>query len=128
LEIKKKIVESDEKEYGLRRVLNFGHTIGHAIEALYGDRYYHGECVALGMIPMCSCDVRKRLINVLNKLDLPTILPKGDVGEIISFCKHDKKMNGRELTSVYVSSVGNFEFNKVTFDEFEAELRRVFKQ
>lgn len=54
LTIKKNVVEQDPHEHGLRRVLNFGHTVGHAIESSAGGRLLHGECVALGMLPMCS--------------------------------------------------------------------------
>ena len=57
LRIKKQVVEQDTKERGLRRVLNFGHTVGHAIESVCGlSGLYHGECVALGML----IDVYKR--------------------------------------------------------------------
>ena len=73
LRIKGRVVEEDEKEQGLRKVLNFGHTIGHGIESLCLDgTLYHGECVAIGMLPMCSPDVRARLLPVLGKLHLPT--------------------------------------------------------
>ena len=61
--VKKKVVEQDEKETGLRKILNFGHTVGHGIESeaeLSG--LYHGECVALGMLPMCGDAVRERLL------------------------------------------------------------------
>ncbi|MBO4548730.1 MAG: 3-dehydroquinate synthase, partial [Abditibacteriota bacterium] len=69
LAIKRRVVEVDEREKGLRKVLNFGHTIGHGIESEAGlNGFYHGECVALGMIPMCSPDVRERLVKVLKKL------------------------------------------------------------
>ena len=68
LMIKKGVVEQDEKEAGLRRVLNFGHTIGHGIESSEGmSERYHGECVALGMIPMCGEKIRPRVIAVLKK-------------------------------------------------------------
>ncbi|MBQ2863141.1 MAG: 3-dehydroquinate synthase, partial [Clostridia bacterium] len=54
LNVKKSVVEQDEKESGLRKILNFGHTVGHGIESSEGmSALYHGECVALGMIPMC---------------------------------------------------------------------------
>jgi 3-dehydroquinate synthase len=57
--IKKAVVEADEREGGLRKVLNFGHTIAHAIESINGlEKYYHGECVGIGMLPMCSQKVR----------------------------------------------------------------------
>ena len=60
LRIKKRVVEEDEKEHGLRRALNFGHTLGHGIESMHAENgLLHGECVALGMIPMCSVPVRE---------------------------------------------------------------------
>ncbi len=59
LRVKAAVVEQDEKESGLRRILNFGHTIGHGVEAADGlGGLLHGECVALGMIPMCAPAVR----------------------------------------------------------------------
>ena len=69
LRIKKSVVEQDEREGGLRRVLNFGHTLAHAIESADNmAHYYHGECVAIGMLPMCTDEVRARLIPVLENL------------------------------------------------------------
>ena len=66
LKIKRAVVEEDEKESGLRKILNFGHTLGHGIEAECNmSELYHGECVALGMLPVCSEGARARLIPVL---------------------------------------------------------------
>ncbi|MBQ3168251.1 MAG: 3-dehydroquinate synthase, partial [Clostridia bacterium] len=71
LEIKKSVVEQDEKEAGLRKILNFGHTIGHGIESSENmTELYHGECVALGLIPMCGETIRPRVIEVLKKCGL----------------------------------------------------------
>ncbi len=91
LRIKKDIVEKDEKESDLRRALNFGHTIGHGIESV--SRLYHGECVAIGMIPMCSEKVRKRLIAVLKKYSLPLTV-KADPEKVYKAMLHDKKADG----------------------------------
>ncbi len=109
LTVKKTVVEQDERETGLRRVLNFGHTLGHGIESgedLHG--LYHGECVALGMIPMCEAAVRKRLIPVLKRIGLPTVLP-GDPDTVLSFVSHDKKCAGSRVSVVRVPKVGSFE-------------------
>ena len=73
LNIKKDVVEQDEKETGLRKILNFGHTVGHGIES--SCDLYHGECVALGMIPMCGEALRPRLTAVLRKCSLYRVLP-----------------------------------------------------
>lgn len=119
---KKSVVEQDERESGLRRVLNFGHTIGHAIESREGfDGLYHGECVALGMLPMCSKEVRQRLINVLKRLNLPYEIPY-KAEELIESMKHDKKMSGREITVVKVEKIGEFVLKTEPFTEFAKEV------
>ncbi len=123
--VKSYVVENDEKESGLRRVLNFGHTLAHGIETANGmEKYYHGECVAMGMIPMCSENVRNRLIPVLKKLSLPCELSGEDVETVVSACAHDKKMTGKDITVVYVPEVGQFEFQKMPFTEFESVIRK----
>lgn len=102
------VVAQDETEQGLRRVLNFGHTIGHAIESFEGlHGLYHGECVALGMLPMCSEEVRARLVPVLQKLGLPTALTM-DRNAVADAMLHDKKMLKDGVSAVYVDSVGSF--------------------
>lgn len=108
LRIKKTVVEKDEKESGLRKVLNFGHTLGHAIESENEmQKLYHGECVALGMIPMCSENVKVRLLKVLNKLNLPTQIDF-DTNKFYEAIKHDKKMAGEYITVVFCEEIGTF--------------------
>ena len=123
LKIKRFVVEQDEKEGGLRKILNFGHTLAHAIESENGmQNFYHGECVALGMIPMCSDTVRPRLINVLKKLGLPTSV-NYDTDVIIEAMRHDKKMAGDEITVVYVQEIGSFEMKKMPFSLLAKEFK-----
>ncbi len=114
LKIKIRVVEQDEREAGLRRVLNFGHTLGHAIESCVGlGTLYHGECVALGMIPMCSPDVRARLIPLLARFGLPTAadhLPARE--DIVQALTHDKKSQGDIIRTVTVSRVGEFQWGE----------------
>ena len=125
LKIKRFVVEADEKEAGLRKILNFGHTIGHAIEAQTEmQSLYHGECVALGMLPMCAPDVRNRLINVLEKLNLPTEF-NYDTEKIINAMQHDKKMTGDEITVVFVPEVGNYEMKKMPLNQLVAYFKEV---
>lgn len=122
--IKKYVVETDEKESGLRRVLNFGHTVGHAVEAHEGGRLYHGECVAIGMLAMCSDDVRIRLQSVLNKLSLPTgadIKPEN----LIEAISHDKKLSGKDINLVFVRKIGSFDIEKMPLNTFCDYLRQV---
>ncbi len=109
--IKKSVVEADEREAGLRRVLNFGHTLGHGIEACTSE-LYHGECVALGMLPMCSEKVRRRLIPVLRKLGLPTDI-NADGEKIYEAVTHDKKTSGGNTAVVTVDKPGSFEIKNV---------------
>ena len=115
LRIKKDVVSKDEKETGLRRILNFGHTIGHGIESLKLG-LYHGECVALGMIPMCGGSVRERLIPVLEKLNLPTRL-SFDENRVLSAMTHDKKAGGGKICAVFVNEIGSFEMKEQTAEE-----------
>lgn len=124
LKIKIAVVEADEKESGLRKVLNFGHTLAHAIESKFDmEKYYHGECVAMGMIPMCGKGVRERLINVLCSLDLPTECELG-VDKLIDACRHDKKMSGDSITVVFVEKIGQFVMKTMSFKEFEETVRK----
>jgi 3-dehydroquinate synthase len=126
LMIKKSVVEQDEREGGLRRVLNFGHTLAHAIEAENEMKnLYHGECVALGMLPMCSDSVRVRLAKVLEKLNLPNKISVCDVEKIVLACRKDKKLQGNDITVVYVPEVGKFELQKMPFSEYEKLIRQV---
>ncbi len=109
LKIKKSVVEQDEKETGLRKILNFGHTVGHGIESSEGmSELYHGECVALGMIPMCSDAIRPRLVEVLKKCDLYRELSY-DWDKITEAAFHDKKADGDTVTVTLVDRIGSFQ-------------------
>ncbi len=119
LMIKKAVVEQDEKESGLRKILNFGHTLGHGIEAETEMKgLYHGECIALGMLPMCSDTVRHRLIPVLKKLLLPTE-HNYNLDSALSFVVHDKKCSGGYVDTITVNEIGAFEIQKLTVDAFK---------
>ncbi len=122
LRIKRQIVAADERESGLRRVLNFGHTLGHAIECL--GEYLHGECVALGMIPLCSNAVRERLLSVLKRLGLPTECTI-DFDRATEALRHDKKADSQAVTVVTVPEIGSFECKTMTYEELELKLREV---
>jgi len=124
LSAKAQVVRQDETEGGLRRVLNFGHTVGHAVETVSGYRLLHGECVALGMIPMTSPELRPRLIAVLEKLGLPTRY-EGDAAQILAAMSHDKKCHGSDITVVRCSEVGSFRFETLPFEALARELKEV---
>jgi len=123
LMIKRSVVEKDEKENGLRKILNFGHTLGHGIEAeeeMHG--FYHGECVALGMIPMCSDSVRERLVPVLKKFNLPTEY-NGDLDDALSFVIHDKKCRGDSVEAIFVDKVGEYQIKKISVPDFSKLIK-----
>lgn len=116
LKIKKKVVEEDPLEKGIRKALNFGHTIGHAIESMEEGRLLHGECVALGMIPMSNGEARGRITEILKHYGLPTQYEKaGD--ELIQMLRHDKKACGQDITAVVVDRIGSFRFQQMTAEE-----------
>ncbi len=126
LKIKKTVVEKDEKELGLRKVLNFGHTLGHGIEAMQNEAeeaLYHGECVALGMLSMCSPDIRERLIPIYKKIALPTKIDT-DIEKALSFAAYDKKREGGLIDVIYVDKVGTYEIKKYNFEDFSYLVRK----
>ena len=128
LMIKKSVVECDEKESGLRRVLNFGHTIGHGIESdenLHG--LYHGECVALGMIPMCEGTIRERLLAVLKKAGLPTSFVC-DPERVYEAVTHDKKADGNQIHLIYLPEIGSYEMKKTSLSDFYNIIKEAFPQ
>ena len=117
LQIKKSVVEQDEKEAGLRKILNFGHTIGHGIESSENlSKLYHGECVALGMIPMCDETIRTRVIEVLKKCNLYNIIDF-DWEKIAEAAFHDKKADGDSVMVTTVQEVGSFELKTMKCTE-----------
>ena len=120
LSIKARVVEQDPTEQGLRRVLNFGHTIGHAVESCAGGKLLHGECVAMGMLPMCGPALRPRLTNILRKCGLPTgcgFTPR----QLLPYLLHDKKAFSDGISVVMVDEPGSFRMEKQAPEEI---LRR----
>ncbi|MBP5288606.1 MAG: 3-dehydroquinate synthase [Clostridia bacterium] len=124
LMVKKAVVEADEKEGGERKLLNFGHTLAHAIESESAFGLLHGECVALGMIPFCSPSVRARLIPLLEKLGLPTSLD-WDPEAILSAMRRDKKKQGDTITVVRVDEIGKGKLVHLPFMELESVVRGI---
>lgn len=117
LRVKKAVVEADEREGGLRRILNFGHTVGHGIESASG--LLHGESVAVGMIPMCSADVRKRLTSVLESAGLP-VSAECDPDAVFEAVMHDKKFADGAVRAVYVEEAGKAEIVQMTPEELRS--------
>lgn len=127
LRIKMNVVEQDEHEAGLRRVLNFGHTIGHAIESISADEPYpllHGECVALGMLAITEGEVRRRLMHLLHRYDFPTAF-RCDESRFREVLLHDKKAQSGDITVVLVDEIGSFSLKTETVDSIIARIKGV---
>ena len=107
IRLKAGVIEKDEKESGLRRVLNFGHTLGHGIEAVTG--LFHGECVALGMLPMSGEALRARLTKILAREGLP-VSCRAEAAKVVEAAMHDKKARQESIITVQVKKAGEFEF------------------
>ena len=121
LSLKKMVVEEDEREAGLRKLLNFGHTIGHGVESAAQGSLYHGECVAIGMMPMCSDGIRARLQPLLKKLGLPTATQL-DKDAIWAAMQHDKKSNSTGFSAVFVEEIGKAYAKTISFDDMKTIL------
>ena len=123
LQVKKRVVEQDERENGMRACLNFGHTIGHGIEAVKGIRgrrtngLYHGECVALGMLPMIEDkQLVKRTRAVMRTLGLP-VRTGVDKHKVLGYMQHDKKSRGDSITVIKVPGLGCWRADKIAVSE-----------
>ena len=113
--IKAEIVEKDERDLGPRQILNYGHTIGHAIESTSDFKVQHGKAVAIGMLAaarisnkMGMLDKKEsiRLKNLIEKADLLTEMPKLNMEEITQAMKHDKKVLRDKIRFVLLESIG----------------------
>ena len=118
LKIKKSVVEEDERETGVRKILNFGHTFGHCVESKEGlVGLYHGECVAIGMLAITDGEVNARLKSVLGKFDLPTSY-KGNTEEALAYASHDKKRTQKGINIVLCNKIGTYNIKNVSIEEF----------
>ncbi len=124
---KMSIVEADEHENGARRVLNFGHTIGHAAESAAKGALFHGECVAMGMPPMCeSSEGKQRLCAVLKKYGFELRF-SGSEEAALAALEHDKKFADGKITAVVLKNIGEYEFVKMSIGEAKKRLGEVIK-
>jgi 3-dehydroquinate synthase len=113
--IKAEIVVQDEKETGVRALLNFGHTIGHAVEAASDFAISHGEAVAMGMMAAGRLSHRLgylreaelvRLADLIRRAGLPTAIPPLNRERLIEALRHDKKRRAKTLRFVLLNSLG----------------------
>jgi 3-dehydroquinate synthase len=114
-QIKAEIVEHDELDLGLRHILNYGHTVGHAIESVSDFKVGHGEAVALGMIAagrisnklgMLTRQELFRIEELIGKAGLPTKMPGLDVKKLMKAMEFDKKMAKGKIQFVLLRSMG----------------------
>ena len=127
LQIKQKIVEEDLEEKGLRRVLNFGHTLGHIIESASNYNLLHGECVGIGMLSFSSDKARKQIKKLLKKYNLPTTYDLS-LKDIDEYLIHDKKKTGDYIWIVSVENIGSYELKKIKIDELYNKLKEEFHE
>jgi len=125
--IKAEVVGEDEKDTGLRNILNFGHTIGHAVESVSGFRVSHGHAVASGMIAAARISSRlgmlaesdvARIRLLLETAGLPTRLPGLDLDAVFKAMQHDKKAKDGKVRFVLLKGIGN----AVVTDDVELSL------
>lgn len=116
LALKMAVVRQDPLEKGFRAVLNFGHTVGHAIEAAAAGQYFHGECVAMGMLYMSFGEARERLEALLGRLGLPLKDPF-DADTLMRFAVSDKKKRDNGIRVVEVSTIGSHEFRTLGVEQ-----------
>ena len=127
------VVENDEREGGLRKILNFGHTIGHAIEASAGyGRYLHGEAVAIGMVAACAISRKfaglaeaesDRIVKLLRKAGLPTSMESRWRTEDFELAlRLDKKRVEKQIEFVLIDRLGHALTRKILFDDILSVL------
>ncbi|MBQ9360348.1 MAG: 3-dehydroquinate synthase [Lachnospiraceae bacterium] len=126
-EIKRDVVENDPTEQGERALLNFGHTIGHAIEKYMDFKLRHGECVALGTIAACFISYKRGMLSteefyeirdMFVPFDLPITLPDdADAEKILALTKSDKKMSAGRIRFILLKDVGKAYIDTTVTDE-----------
>jgi 3-dehydroquinate synthase len=129
--IKADVVAEDERESGRRAILNFGHTVGHALEAASGYDLLHGEAISLGMVAALSLGVamgltpaavRDRARNLLARLGLPVDVERRMLPEVLARIDVDKKRRSDVVRFVFVTEVGTTVLRDVTLTELRSRL------
>lgn len=124
--IKKEVVENDPEEAGERALLNFGHTLGHAVEKLMNFTMLHGECVAVGMHAaawlskekgMISEEVYRDILNTISSFGLPVDVCGLEPSEIVQISKSDKKMDKGKVKFILLNPEGQAMIDRNVTDE-----------
>ncbi|MCZ6626296.1 MAG: 3-dehydroquinate synthase, partial [Deltaproteobacteria bacterium] len=133
--IKAKVVEKDEREEDYRSVLNFGHTIGHALESLTGyEKFLHGEAVAIGMAQAASISVRQefcdkeslqRIHRLIGRAGLPIDIPSHiKPQELVKRMEVDKKSVEGKIKFVLCAGIGKTRFQWLSPEQIGVKLQR----
>jgi len=134
--LKGRVVKEDEKENGYRKILNFGHTIGHALEIITDYKEYkHGEAVAIGMVYNCKLahkmglldySIIDRLITLLSKVGLPTLIPKKiKADQVLKAIRKDKKSYQNKIPMILPKNIGEAIITNEWLDE---DLKSVIQE
>lgn len=131
VEIKRDVVSEDERESGIRQILNFGHTFGHAVEACSGYRITHGSAVAIGMSIMlrgsavrgiCSREYANKVIELIHGYSLPSVT-EYDADELFEAVLSDKKRKSDRITLVLPREAGKCELYSAPLEEARELLK-----
>ena len=138
VEIKRNVVLEDEHDLGLRQLLNFGHTIGHAIEQVSHYKVSHGRGVATGMIltqlmaekegltDLILAERFNQLLNQYHLLDQVYLAKAYTFADLLDAMTNDKKRRGGEITEIFPESFGKCELKTITFDQYANWLEKFF--
>lgn len=131
VDIKRQVVEQDENDCAIRMILNYGHTLGHAIEKVTEHTVTHGQGVAMGMMlitrlgirmGLCDSSLLRRLSSILQKYHLPTVYD-GSLAELAQVCLLDKKRAGKQIRLIFVSTPGQAQIVPVDTDILTTMLK-----
>lgn len=124
--VKKNVVENDPTEKGERALLNFGHTLGHAVEKYMNFEFLHGECVFIGMLlatiisynkGLICLEDKKHIFNAINAFDVPKLPNDLDIDRLIAYTKNDKKVTGDKIKFVLIKNIGEAYIDMNVTDE-----------
>ena len=125
VEIKKDVIEKDAKEKDLRRVLNFGHTLGHAIEEACKEKVLHGECVARGIYLITDGKIRDEFSEIMKNLNID-IKCDFDINKAKANLHHDKKgISDEKVAIIKVNEIGSFDIEDVGIESLEDKLELI---
>ena len=135
---KKEVVERDPLEKGERALLNFGHTLGHAIEKLMNFKLFHGQCVALGMVAAIYMSAKRGMltweevedsVSLIQSFGLPVTASSIEVTKVIAATKNDKKMEACKINFILLEKIGfGYIESDVTDEEMAAALEYIMSK